>query len=189
MQSVSCETSVNLKPSVATAFTNTKMVSIGSKLSPAWLNSKALTVSMTVQIWKESCQPWEMVRYLQKIGRYWIPVLSTEKRSRNQIRWKQNMRHSTTQRERISMQLPYSEFWNGCSQDSNCNQSNHGMGQNQNPSDIWSTQSNLLRMLRSGCQTQWKSYVCSPVVSFLWMQLDGHTKWIRTPWNCKWNSM
>jgi hypothetical protein len=44
MQSVSWETSVNLKPSVATAFTNTKMVSIGSKPSPAWLKSKALTV-------------------------------------------------------------------------------------------------------------------------------------------------
>jgi hypothetical protein len=47
MQSVSWET-VNLKPSVVTAFTNTKMVSIGSKPSPAWLNSKALTISMTV---------------------------------------------------------------------------------------------------------------------------------------------
>jgi hypothetical protein len=47
--SVSWETSVNLKPSVATAFTNTEMVSIGSKLSPVWLNSKALTISMTVQ--------------------------------------------------------------------------------------------------------------------------------------------
>jgi hypothetical protein len=44
MQSVSWETSVNLKPSVAAAFTNTEMVSIGSTLSPAWLNSKALTV-------------------------------------------------------------------------------------------------------------------------------------------------
>ena len=47
--SVSWETSVNLKPSVVTAFTNTEMVSIGNKPSPAWSNSKALTVSMTVQ--------------------------------------------------------------------------------------------------------------------------------------------
>jgi hypothetical protein len=49
---VSWKTSVNLKPSVATAFTNTKMVYIGSKPSPVWLNSKALTISMAVQTCK-----------------------------------------------------------------------------------------------------------------------------------------